>query len=125
MSGRSTAALHFFLCTALIFFFGSKILTLSVDFALHYGLIDALMKTGVADPQTVGAMSGYPKLGHWMAAGFEHLIGSGVVAMWLVSIVSIYILSGAYRRARRKASCRFWLCRPHGCGHADIRYRRL
>jgi hypothetical protein len=90
MSGRSTA-LHLLICAALVFLFGSKILSLSIDFALHYGLVDALMKTGVADPQTVGVMSAYPRLGHWMAAGFGYLIGSGVVAMWLVSIVAIYV----------------------------------
>jgi hypothetical protein len=84
-------AIHFIICLGLVFLFGGRILSLSIDFAFHYGLIDALMKTGTADPQIVGAMSGYPKLGHWIAAGLGYLIGSGVVAMWLVSIVSIYV----------------------------------
>jgi hypothetical protein len=90
MQKREISAIHFIICLGLIFFFGSSFHSLSADFPQHFGLVYALMKTGVADPQWIGVMAGYPRLAHWMAAGLGYLTGSGIVAMWLLSIVSIY-----------------------------------
>jgi hypothetical protein len=36
-------------------------------------------------------MAHYPALSYWAAAGVGHLVGSGLVAMWLLCLIAIYI----------------------------------
>jgi hypothetical protein len=109
MWGRS-AALHFPICLGLIFLFGGAVHSLSVDFALHFALIDSLAKYGIADPQLVALMSDYPRLGHWMAAGLGYVVGSDLVAMWLMCIVAIYACYFALARLATWDGRIFGLC---------------
>jgi hypothetical protein len=90
---RQSLAIHLSLCLLLIFLFGGQIHSLSVDLPHHFAVVDELMKNGAANIRSapnVGVMWIYPRLSHWLAAGLGHIVGSGLVAMWLVCIVAIY-----------------------------------
>ena len=87
---RHLAAVHAAFCAAVIFLFGPATLSLSADFAQHFALIDTIMKYGSQHHEHVSVIWNYPLLSHWLAAGVGYIIGSGLVAMWLLSLLSIY-----------------------------------
>lgn len=90
---RQSLAIHLSLFLLLIFLFGGQIHSLSVDLPHHFAVVDELMKNGAANIRSapnVGVMWIYPRLSHWLAAGLGHVVGSGLVAMWLVCILAIY-----------------------------------
>lgn len=73
--------------------FGPYIENKSFDLVQHYLLVDEIMKHGTVRPDQyarIGAMAVYPPAAHWLAAIIGWIIGSGVVAITLVSVASMY-----------------------------------
>jgi hypothetical protein len=86
------ALAHIVALIVLVALLGGSIFSLSVDMALHYAVIDAIMKFGTNKLPYIGVMSVYPSLSYWAAAGLGHLVGSGFVAMWLLCVAAIYFI---------------------------------
>ena len=78
----------------LLSLFGGTLLSLSIDLASHFSLVDEIMKYGRIRPaaENLGVyMAIYPPLSHWMAAVLGWIIGSGLVSLWLVAITCVYV----------------------------------
>lgn len=83
--------IHAAAVAALFFAFGPKLLSLSVDLAHHFTLIDALATEGTTNLPHVNALALYPQAAHWAAVALGYVTGSGLVAMWLICIAAIYL----------------------------------
>lgn len=82
-----------FLC-AVLASFGWTLRTDSVDLVSHFSLVDEFMKYGFVRPEDkhlAWSMPMYPPLSHQAAAVLGNLIGSGLLAMSLLSIVAVYV----------------------------------
>jgi len=76
---------------ALLIHFG-RFIELSMDFVQHFMLVDEIMKNGGRRPEVqIGIMSIYPPGAHWLAALVGWIGGSGLVAIVLISIASVYV----------------------------------
>lgn len=78
----------------LTFWFARFIQTSSFDLVQHLLLVDELSKhAGVMQGafERIGAMALYPPAAHWMAAIIGWVVGSGLVGISIVSIVSVYL----------------------------------
>ena len=75
----------------LIFWYGRYIQTGSFDLAQHYLLVDEIMKHAGVRPGDIGSMASYPAGSHWIAAVIGWICGSGLVAITIVTIASIYL----------------------------------
>ncbi|WP_438394133.1 hypothetical protein [Caballeronia sp. DA-9] len=76
---------------ALLMDFG-RFIELSMDFVQHFMLVDEIMKHGERRPEVqIGIMSIYPAGAHWLAAVGGWIGGSGLVAIVLISIASVYV----------------------------------
>ncbi len=85
-------AFHIAACATLIYLFGATLFSGSVDFAHVYALVFELMENG---DQRIGAphtamMASYPLGSHWIGALLGHLIGSGLFAVCIITILSVY-----------------------------------
>ena len=87
------AVLHGVALTVLFVLLGSTMVSMSVDLAAHYQLTHEIMSHGFIRPDAteLGPMLMYPPLSHWIAAVVGWLTGSGLVALWLISITAIYL----------------------------------
>jgi hypothetical protein len=76
---------------ALLVNFG-RFIELSMDFVQHFMLVDEIMKHGGRRPEVqIGIMSIYPPGAHWLAAVVGWIGGSGLVAIVLISVASVYV----------------------------------
>lgn len=92
--GNRHYAAHVLAIGAIIFLLGFGVYSLSIDVAHHFLLIDALGKEDPSTLTTIPAlqpMALYPPGSHWLAVGLGMLIGSPYAAMWLISLVSVYV----------------------------------
>jgi len=74
--------------------FGWTLRTDSVDLVSHFSLVDEFMKYGVVRPEDkhlAWSMPMYPPLSHRAAAVLGNMIGSGLLAMSLLSIAAVYL----------------------------------
>jgi hypothetical protein len=71
----------------------ARYVLMSGDLALHFALVDEIMKHGGVRSQplpNLSAMVIYPPATHWLAAIIGWIGGSGFVAIIIVSILSVY-----------------------------------
>lgn len=89
----SDGILHAIVLSLLLVKYGGYVLGMSIDIALHYVLIDDIMKHGIlrVPAPNVDFMATYPPLAHWLAAIAGAVSGSGLVGLCVVSIVSVYV----------------------------------
>ena len=85
--------LHLALLSGLLIAFGGRFLGDSIDVAVHYLLVDEIMKHGGIRPERLpdmAEMAVYPPASHWLAAIVGWVGGSGLVGLMLVSVASLY-----------------------------------
>jgi hypothetical protein len=65
----------------------------SADVVSHLSLVEEIMKHGRVRPEALylGSMHFYTPFSHWLAAVLGWLIGSGLIAILLISIVALYV----------------------------------
>jgi hypothetical protein len=76
----------------LLIYYG-RYIELSGDFVMHFMLVDELMKHGMRRPDVhdIGMMNIYPDGAHWMAAVLGWIGGSGLVAIVLITVASVFV----------------------------------
>jgi hypothetical protein len=68
---------------------------LSLDVAHHYALVATIMRDWHVGPTPLphlGEMNYYPNLSHWVAALFGSLLGSGLIGLHVVTLVSMGVV---------------------------------
>lgn len=86
--------LNIVLLGALLIAFGWTLRTDSVDLVSHFSLVDEFMKYGAVRPEDkhlAWSMPMYPPLSHRAAAVLGNVVGSGLLAMSLLSIAAVYV----------------------------------
>ena len=77
----------------LIVYFGDSLYSISIDMGAHYALVQEIMshwgRRAIALPN-LGPMSVYPPLAHWIAALIGYITDSGLIGMWVASLVALY-----------------------------------
>ena len=73
--------------------FGRILHSGSADVVSHLSLVEEIMKHGRVRPEALylGSMHFYTPFSHWLAAVLGWLIGSGLIAILLISIVAVYV----------------------------------
>jgi hypothetical protein len=92
--------LHGAALAVLLAMFGGKLLSLSIDVALHFAVVDEIMKHGRlrSGALNLGIMALYPPLSHWAAATIGWVSGSGFAALCLITVASTYVCYYALSR---------------------------
>jgi hypothetical protein len=73
--------------------FGRILHSGSADVVSHLSLVEEIMKHGRVRPDALnlGSMHFYTPFSHWLGAVLGWLIGSGLIAILLISIVAVYV----------------------------------
>jgi hypothetical protein len=73
--------------------FGRTLHSGSADVVSHLSLVEEIMKHGRVRPDAfyLGSMHFYTSFSHWLGAVLGWLIGSGLIAILLISIVTVYV----------------------------------